>query len=394
MDLVIGALAKELKSHYVTMIKDETPQGSYHIYINQNGDRYMESDSDDFHMVFHKRTGFTAKWGKTFEEDPPFNPFGNEIADIEITKCCRGIRGVDGVRRPCAFCYKNNSERGSYMSLETFKTIFDRLNQPRTMTQIAFGVDAEASEELNPDIWKIFEYTKYHGVTPNVTVADITQSTAEKIVQYCGACAVSAYQTDKNRCYDSVHLLVEEAKKQQKEGYFKVNIHAMVSDETYEFLFELLHDVEHDKRLQGLNAVVFLSLKQKGRGTAFHKIDDAKFKRLVDHCLEHGIRFGMDSCSANKFLRSIKDNEHFEEISTYVEPCEKMLYSLYINSEGRLFPCSFMEREGDWAEGIDMTTIKDFYRDVWMNPLVVKDREASLKCIQCNGCNSCAYYDV
>ena len=90
-------------------------------------------------------------------------------------------------------CYKANSPSGSYMNFETFKKVFDLLNKQQTMTQIAFGVDAEASEELNPDIWKIFQYTRDHDVVPNVTVADITQKTAEKIVSLCGACAVSAY---------------------------------------------------------------------------------------------------------------------------------------------------------------------------------------------------------
>jgi len=290
-------------------------------------------------------------------------------------------------------CYKSNTGRGKYMTLATFTNIFDKLNAQRTMTQIAFGVDAEASEELNPDIWRIFEYTKQNGVTPNVTVADISDETAKKIVRYCGATAVSAYPANKDRCYDSVQKLLAEAERQGRVGY-KVNIHAMVSEETYDFLFELLNDVQHDERLEGLNAVVFLSLKQKGRGTAFHKIDDDKFKRLVDYCFEHNVRFGMDSCSANKFLRSIKDSPNFDEMAMFVEPCEKLLYSLYINVDGRLFPCSFMEHEGDWAEGINMLEIQDFYREVWMNPIVVKDRDASIKCIECHGCNSCAHYDV
>ena len=128
-------------------------------------------------------------------------------------------------------CYKSNSSNGTYMNFNTFKKIFDVLNTGKTMTQIAFGVDAEASEELNPDIWKIFEYTKNNGVTPNVTVADITPYTAEKIVSLCGACAVSAYQSNKNCCYDSVRLLLDEAKKQGKEN-FAVNIHLMISKET------------------------------------------------------------------------------------------------------------------------------------------------------------------
>ena len=137
----------------------------YVVFEKKSGDRFLHSKDNNFNLYFRKSDGFTVKWGKNFNEDPAFNPFGNEIADIEITKACRGIRVLEknGIisnhRSVCGFCYKQNSPSGSYMNFETFKKIFDKLNEAKTMTQIAFGVDAEASEELNPDIWKIFEYT-------------------------------------------------------------------------------------------------------------------------------------------------------------------------------------------------------------------------------------------
>lgn len=374
--------------------KEVINTNEYVIYENNEGNRYIHAKNNEFNMFFRKSDGFTAKWGKTFEDDPSYNPFGNEIADIEITKACRGIRNSkDGKRSPCAFCYKSNSANGTYMNFETFKKIFDKLNESKTMTQIAFGVDAEASEDLNPDIWKIFEYTKNNGVTPNVTVADITPYTAEKIVSFCGACAVSAYQYNKNCCYDTIKLLLDEAKRQNKKD-FAVNIHIMISKETLSFVHEVIEDYQKDERIKGMNAIVFLSLKQKGRGEYFNKISENEFKDLVDICFKNNIKFGMDSCSANKFLKSIEEREDFDVLSSYVENCEKLLYSLYINDEGKLFPCSFMEKEGEWENGIDMLKINNFVKDVWYSDLVKKDREISLHCINCNGCNSCSYYDV
>jgi 1-acyl-sn-glycerol-3-phosphate acyltransferase len=198
------------------------------------------------------------------------------------------------------------------MTFDTFKKIFDVMNESKTMTQIAFGVDAEASEELNPDIWKIFEYTKNNGVTPNVTVADITPYTAEKIVSLCGACAVSAYQSNKNCCYDSIRLLLDEAKKQGKEN-FAVNIHLMISKETLPFVYEVINDYQTDSRLDGMNAIVFLSLKQKGRGEYFNKVTEDEFKNVIDICFEKNVKFGMDSCSANKFLKAIEGKENLPE---------------------------------------------------------------------------------
>jgi len=100
MQLVAATFARDVKEHTV----DGECYNAYSVYVNSRGDRYLEADDDSFHMVFSKLNGFTAKWGRTFDDDPPFNPFGNEIADIEITRACRGIRGVDGVRRPCSFC--------------------------------------------------------------------------------------------------------------------------------------------------------------------------------------------------------------------------------------------------------------------------------------------------
>lgn len=389
----------EMKKNLVMATLDLVKNGKkivdtndYQVFEKENGDRYLHGKN--FNMYFRKSDGFTAKWGSSFDDDPPFNPHGNEIADIEITKACRGIRKINSNERVvCNFCYKKNIPTGSYMNFETFKKIFGVLNARKTMTQIAFGVDAEASEELNPDIWKIFEYTKNNGVTPNVTVADITPYTAEKIVSFCGACAVSAYQHNKNCCYDSIRLILDEAKRQGKEN-FAVNIHLMISKETLPFVYEVISDYQNDERLKGMNAIVFLSLKQKGRGEHFNKVSEEDFKKVVDLCFEKNVKFGMDSCSANKFLKAIEDKKNYNDLATMVENCESTLYSMYINADGKFFPCSFMEKEGDWKDGIDMTTVNDFLNEVWYAEPTKKYRSASLRCIECNGCNSCPYYDV
>ena len=67
-------------------------------------------------------------------------------------------------------CYKSNTGVGDYMNFETFKKLFDVLNKAKTMTQIAFGTGASLTEDENPDYWKIFQYAKDNGVTPNVTI--------------------------------------------------------------------------------------------------------------------------------------------------------------------------------------------------------------------------------
>ena len=365
------------------------------------GDRIIAAKDGSFHMVFRKFDGYTAKWGRTMDEDPTHCPWGNEIADIEITTACSGIRDKDGNRAPCIFCYKSNQPNGSYMSFDTFKVVFDKMNQPRTMTQIAFGVDAEC--KTNPDVWKIMDYAIENGVTPNVTVADIDQETAENIVKRCGACAVSCYERNKNRCYDSIKLLTNEVKRQGRE-HFSVNMHLLVSHETEDFVFEVLNDRLNDERLKDMGAIVLLSLKQKGRGKAFRKMDDEVYKKVIFFLQDNKISYGSDSCGANRLMNCLKayydgkenGDKQYKKVLNCVEPCESTLYSQYINVDGKFFPCSFMEGEEGWKDGIDLTDdkYKNFTTQVWNHPRILEWRQNAIRCINCNGCNQCPHYEI
>ena len=367
---------------------------NYRVFIDEKENKYVESKSHDFHMIFRKSDGFTAKWGKTFKEDPEFNPFGAEIADIEITKRCTGIRDKDGVRKVCSHCYKSNTGKGDYMTFETFLNVFEIWNQTKTLTQIAFGTDASLLESANPDYWKIFDYCNQNGVTPNVTVADVDEETAMKMAKTFGACAVSFYPSiNKDRCYDSVERIVNAAKSIGKN--MAVNIHALVSNETYEYLFELIEDFHKDERLKGMNAIVFLSLKQKGRGIHFNKVTDEQFKKLVDKCFEKNVRMGFDSCSCNKFFKAVKDREDYDQLYAMSEPCESTMFSSYVDCHGMFYPCSFMEKEGDWKEGIDIAKCSSFLNDIWYSSKVNEWRNNALEKARCNGgCTSCPYYDI
>lgn len=73
-----------------------------------------------------------------------------------------------------------------------------------------------------------------------------------------------------------------------------------------------------------------------------------------------------------------------------------MFYIMYINVDGVLFPCSFMEGEGNWVEGIDLKDAKydNFTTKVWNHPKVLEWRNQAIKCIECKGCNECPYYEV
>lgn len=307
-------------------------------------------ESKDYNFIFNKTDGFFARWGKDKNDDPKFSPFGPEIADIEITTICEGI----GDKGPCPFCYKSNTSKGKYMTFDKFKGLFSILPK-ETLTQIAFGVDAKC--ESNPDTFKILKYCRDNGIIPNITIADISEETADKLSMLCGAVSVSRYE-NKKYCYNSVKKLTDRGMKQ-------VNIHQLLSKETLSQVYETINDIRNDSRLVGLNAIVFLSLKKKGRGKGYTPVSKEEFNNLITHTLESGINFGMDSCSATKMLGYIKDKPTLKNISNYIEPCESLCFSSYFNVYGEFFPCSFVEGEGEWKEGVHYSKIDNFLNDLW-----------------------------
>ena len=314
--------------------------------------------SEDFNYIFDMANGNTTFWGKTFEDNSDYNPHGPLIADFEISTICQGVGG-----KLCDCCYKSNTLNGKNMSFETFKTIFDKM--PVFLTQIAFGVDSHATSNL--DIWKMFEYCRSNNVIPNLTVAEISDETADKISSLAGACAVSIYD-DKNIGYDSIKKLTDRGMKQ-------INIHHCVYEDNFERSLEIIDDMKNDSRLDKMNAIVFLALKNKGRGKKLKRLSKDKYEILVQKCLDNSIRFGMDSCGGNKFADFCRNNEK-EDLLSMVTGCESTRQSLYANVDGQYFPCSFIEGENEWKEGIDLTKIDDFVKDVWQNERTIKFRNS------------------
>jgi MoaA/NifB/PqqE/SkfB family radical SAM enzyme len=331
--------------------------------------------SKKYSYIFNKIDGTFLRWGETEDDNPEWARHGPEIIDIEITDICSNN---------CKFCYKSNTSDGTNMSFETYKKVIDVM--PKTVCQVALGVDSKA--ESNPDIWKIMEYTRDKGIVPNITVADISDDTADKLMKYCGAVAVSRYE-NRDKCYDSVKKLTDRGMKQ-------VNIHFMISQETFDAAVETIYDIQTDPRLKGLNAILFLSLKQKGRGSSFTPLDDANFKYLVDTLIEKNINFGFDSCSAYKFLKSIIQNKDFIHYETCTEPCESTLFSMYINVKGEAYPCSFVENINDWEQGIKMDSETSFIKKVWRSQQFKDFRKTLLATKVRNGigCRECPVFKI
>jgi len=334
--------------------------------------------SPNYNFDFNMHTGFFARWGKTKDDDPDYSPYGCEIVDCEIDTRCHGAGKV------CDFCYKKNNSTGEYMSLETFKKLHSIL--PPTVTQIAFGIGDLPNEDGsrgNPDMWDIFQYCRDNKIVPNVTIngEGTTDDVADKLAYYCGAVAVSAYDNDKT--FNSIKKLTDR-------GMDQINIHFFLANETFEKAKRLIDVRFNDDRLAKMNAIVFLSLKQKGRAVGrYTRLPQDKFDELVKYALDRDVPLGFDSCSAAKFMKAVNDDPKY---APYIEPCESSLFSSYFSVKGDFFPCSFMEGEDDWVDGIKLDDIQNFHKDLWFNEKVVKFRNSVINCRTCK--QSCVHYDI
>lgn len=335
--------------------------------------------SENYNFVFRKSDGFFARWGKTQDEDPQCSPFGPEILDLEIS--------VNGCPNKCPFCYKGNTnEAPTNMTLETHNKIIDKMGPQ--LTQVAYGI---SGIQTNPDFLEMMKYVRSKGIIPNFTLSgiDLTDELAVKISKLVGAVAVSAYQSDKNICYNTVKKFLDLGIKQ-------TNIHLMVSKETMSFVMEVLKDRLTDLRLKNMNAIVFLGVKAKGRAKDhFHPLPTSEYATLVSFCLDHNIAFGFDSCSAPKFEKAVHEMKDLTEdqranLLMCSESCESSLFSAYISVDAMYWNCSFSEN-AEGVEPVNVLEAEDFLRDVWNSPQVKKFREKLLS-TQCNGCRHCPVY--
>jgi MoaA/NifB/PqqE/SkfB family radical SAM enzyme len=321
--------------------------------------------SPNYNFLFDKVTGDFARWGKTMQDDPIFAP-APEIADIEIS--------VNGCPNRCKFCYKGNTpDAPSNMSFETYKQILDCFARP--LVQVALGI---TGIQTNPDLIKILEYTRSKGIIPNFTLtgADLIDDLAEKTAKLVGAVAVSVQRENKDICYNTVA-------KYSSLGLKQVNIHILTSFETLDFIYEVLEDIKNDKRLSGLNAIVLLGVKPKGRAKGqFTPLHQHDMNDLINYCFEHEISFGCDSCSAPKCSSAVDANSNLSKeqkvkLQTSIEPCESDLFSCYVNVKGEFWHCSFAENEPN-VKTISLLDVKDFVAEVWYSAPVEAFRKKLL----------------
>ena len=239
------------------------------------------------------------------------------------------------------------------MSLDLFKKTLDKF--PSVLTQVALGIGDLGA---NRDLWDIMRYCRSCGVVPNITIngAGLTDRRVGLLAELCGAVAVSAH--DFEVCFSAVRKL-------NRAGLKQVNIHALVSADTLHVCRALINAVQIDRRLKDLNALVFLALKQIGQRNDLEHATEGQFAALVKSALSAGIKVGFDSCSAPSFLKAIRERDDRERLELRAESCESYLYSIYVDVQGKAFPCSFCASEPDGGHAI--AECVDFVKDVWMS---------------------------
>ena len=337
--------------------------------------------SDTYNYIFDRNTGYFMRWGSEINTSPFMSPIGPEILDIEISTICS---------YGCSFCYKNNNKSGKNMSFNTFARIIDIMNPYKNLMQVALGIgDLNANKDLIP----IMNCCKSKDIVPNITIngtqlddeyAGVTY--AEWLAKLCGTICVSHYNDE--ICFSAIQKLIDG-------GARSVNIHQILSNETYNDCFELLKKYKEnvDSRLNNISAIVFLTLKPKGNTNTLTPVkDNNRYKELIDFALDNEIPIGFDSCGAKRFLNVIKGTE-YEKLSSYVEPCEICRFSSYVNVDGEYFPCSFVEGLSGWTHGINVLNIKN--EDEFINKLWFNDRLSKIRHNMMNNTNRhCLFYDI
>ncbi len=281
-------------------------------------------------------------------------------------------------------CYKSNLPTGKNMTLDEFKELMEVIYSP-FLTQVAFGVGSlDASEFIFP----IMEYTRSLGIIPNITIngSRMTDELFEKLAMVAGAVAVSNYSKD--LCYNTVQRLNQE-KKKAGATLKSVNIHQLLSQTTLSSCWEVLHDMQTDPRLSELGAVVFLTLKKKGKRNNLIPLTDInEYKKLITYALDNKLSIGFDSCNCGHFEKAISGRKEENQLKQISEKCESTLFSLYTSVDRNIYPCSFTEDTTGWEEGIPAMEHNSII-DIWKHQKLNGFRDRLL-----SNCRNCPIYDL
>ncbi|MCP4398623.1 MAG: radical SAM protein [bacterium] len=296
--------------------------------------------SQFYNFIGDTETGMTCRWGKMFEDDPPYAPWP-ELADISISNHC-----TNG----CDFCYRDSQNNHSFMSVEEYAYLLRCLQHPTwgNVFQVALG----GGEPLeHPDLLKIIDMTCGTGIIPNFTTngRHLTSEMAASLVGKVGAVAVSVAHLDELP-RTNLNILLETG--------LRTNIHFLLSRKSLTHAIDILQG-NYNERLKGVNGLIFLTHKPAGRAISSDCLawndELEEFISLIDanRC---AARIGFDACFVPLLLHLTHTNVWF------IDPCECAYFSVYIDENLNVKPCSFSN-----DDTFSCNLREHSFSDIWEN---------------------------
>lgn len=282
--------------------------------------------SASYNFVGDLKTGVTFRWGIKFSDDPGFAPWP-ELADISISNHCT---------YGCPFCYRDSNDNKSFISVEDFRFILQQLQHKKwgNVFQVALG----GGEPLeHPHFLKLIDTVLEFGIVANFTTngKHVTRKLALNLKGKVGAVAVSVSNIRKMN-QNAINTLITCG--------IRTNIHFLLYRENLSQAIDMLHG-HYDENLKGINAVIFLTHKPMGRAdnsdTLIWNEQLASFVKCID-TKKSSMRIGFDACFVPVLLHTTSVDSRF------VDPCECGYFSIYIDEQLNVKPCSFTPNMKDY----------------------------------------------
>lgn len=325
----------------------------------------LRRHAEGYHFVGDPRTGMTARWGATMEQDPKQAPWP-ELVDISISnRCSKG----------CDFCYRDSQPDGPLMSLEDYRYLLAELTSPRwgPPFQVALG----GGEPLeHPHILEILDATRAHGIVANFTTNGerLSEEMADALVSRVSAVALSAMGLS--------DFQPERARRLVSRG-IRTNLHFILDDNTLHEALEIAEG-KHDNRLQDLSGIVFLTRKPQGRSSPEHLLNFGTplLSRFLDAvaAARSKIPLGFDACAVPLLL------QHGQIDPRTIDACECGFFSVYVDESLEVRPCSFANKgEQGWS-------LKEHsFSSIWEHHFAAyRQQQLALSCSrECPGSQHC-----
>lgn len=329
--------------------------------------------SKNYNFYGDTETGITMRWGNLINSNPEYAPWP-ELADISISNHCT---------KGCEFCYKGSTDNNSFMSVEEYEYVLSSLQSESwgNVFQVALG----GGEPLeHPNFTEIIEKTYERGIVANFTTNGIhlDKNIVNSIKNKVGAVAISVNKIQELNA-SKIKLLTDAG--------IKTNIHFVLDNKSIYEAIDILKGTYNDL-LNKINGVIFLTYKPAGRATIKNCLvmDESltEFTSLIENntCTA---RIGFDACFVPVLMKYTNVNVD------YIDSCECGFFSIYIDEELNVKPCSFANNDKFTfnLKDNDMREIWEQKYDVLRKEVIMNScaNECNNK-INCRG--KCGYFDT